>query len=236
MTVPAYSDASRAPGPGGAENRSRKGSGAGGVMSMLSIFLLLLAFFLMLNSLARFETTRTRAVLGSLNATFNIGNPEGREHELGSFVGRVGAASRLHTEAGTLLRTLFGVDRFELIRIGNVIVIELDSRAIFVGESGTSPSLLVFSTRLADAVLPPPPGVDILSEVTVRRGPGALDEIEPDVMETSARRAGTVVRAFERAGFAAADMTAGIGAGDPRRVRIEFRVIDTPFVPLRTNP
>ena len=205
-------------------------------MSMLSIFLLLLAFFLMLNSLAKFETTRTRAVLGSLNATFNIGNPTGREHEFGSFVGRVGAASRLHTESGNLLRTLFGLDSYEIIRFGNVIVLDLDTRAIFARGASVSPRLRVFAARLAEAVVPPPPGVDILTEVTIRHGPGPLAETDADALELGANRAGAVVRAFERAGFAAEEMTAGIAAGDPRRVRVEFRVIDTPFSPLAVKP
>ncbi len=217
-----------------ASNPGRKGSGAGGVMAMLSIFLLLLAFFLMLNSLARFETTRTRAVLGSLNATFNIGNPSGREHEFGSFVGRVGAATTLHTEAGTLLRTMFGIDRYELIRVGNVIVIDLESSAVFAGRSASaSPSFVVFASRLSDAVIPPPPGVDILTEVSIHRGEEPLGATDQKLLDLSAQRAGSVVRAFERTGFEAEQLTAGIAAGDPRRVRIEFRVLDTPFAPLK---
>lgn len=218
-----------------APKRRSSGGGSGGTTAMLSIFLLLLAFFLMLNSLARFETTRTRAVLGSLNATFNVANPEGREHEFGSFVGKVGAAERLHTEAGILLRTMFGIDRFELVRAGNVIVIDLDARTVFPDGAKASPSFLVFSTRLASAALPPPAGVEILTEVTVHRGTGRISRADPATLDLMTRRAGSLVRAFERTGFDAHGMTTAVAEGDPRRVRITFRVIDTPFSTLSVD-
>lgn len=215
---------------------SRRGSSAGGgatgVTALLSIFLLLLAFFLMLNSLAHFESTKTRAVLGSLNATFNIANPIGKEHEFGSFVGKVGASDRLHAQAGDLLRTLFGVDQYKLIRFGNVIVVDLDTRGLFVDGATPKPKLLVFTARLADAVLPPPPGVKIMTEVTVRYGPEALEDIEPAKLDLATHRAGAVIRSFERTGFDEGRLTTGISAGNPRRIRIEFHVIDTPFTPL----
>lgn len=216
-----------------ASRRGGTGGGAAGVTAMLSIFLLLLAFFLMLNSLARFETTKTRAVLGSLNATFNISNPTGREHEFGSFVGKVGASERLHAEAGELLRTLFGVDQYKLIRFGNVIVVDLENRGLFAEGATPKPKLLVFASRLGGSVLPPPPGVKIITEVTVRYGAETLKNVEPDTLALATRRAGAVIRAFERTGFDEKLLTTGVSAGDPRRIRIEFRVIDTPFAPLK---
>ena len=212
--------------------RGAKG-GAAGVTAMLSIFLLLLAFFLMLNSLARFETTKTRAVLGSLHATFNIANPTGQEHEFSSFVGKVGASEKIHKDTGDLLRTLFGFDRYELIRFGNVIVVDLDTRGLFVRGATPTPKLLVFATRLADTMLATPPGVEVMTEVTMPRGLGSLDVVDPESLSLATKRAGTVVRAFERSGFSAEHLTTGIEAGDARRVRIEFRIIDTPFEPLR---
>lgn len=202
---------------------------------MLSIFLLLLAFFLMLNSLARFETTKTRAVLGSLNATFNISKPTGRQHEFSSFVGKVSASEKLHAETSELLKTLFGVDQYKLIRFGNVIVIDMKTRGFFAAETTPTPRLLVFASRLADSVNPPPPGVELLTEVTVRRGLGPLKNTDPKDLDLAARRSGTIVRAFERSGFAGEQLTAGIAAGDPRSLRIEFRVIDTPFAPLKAT-
>lgn len=224
---------------GPAARRRGGASSTAGVTAMLSIFLLLLAFFLMLNSLARFETTKTRAVLGSLNATFNIGNPTGREHEFSSFVGKVGAAERLHDEAGDLLRTLFGVDQYNLIRIGNVIVVDMDTRGLFAqGTQGANPTpkLLVFGTRLANAVLPPPPGVRIMTEVTTHYGDSVLGDVAPDTLDLATRRAGAVIRAFARTGFAEERLTTGLARGNPQRVRIEFQVIDTPFATLQVSP
>lgn len=214
--------------PQGIAAKPRRGgaSKTAGVMAMLSIFLLLLAFFLMLNSLARFETTKTRAVLGSLNATFNIGNPAGPEHEFGSFVGKLSAAERIHAEAGDLLRTLFGFDQYKVIRVGNVIAVDISTRGFFVEKTTPTPRLLVFATRFVETVESLPPGTKLLTEVTVRRGPGVLDEVAPADLDLATRRSGAVVRTFERAGFPGDTLTAGIAAGDPRSLRIEFRITD----------
>ena len=193
---------------------------------MLSIFLLLLAFFVMLNTLAKFETTKTRAVIGSLNATFNIGNPSGPEHEFGSFVGRVGAASRVQAELNQLLRTLFGVSRYDLVRLGNVVVLDIDADALFGRAAKPSPALLVFTNRITGRVLPPPPGTRLNLEVTTYRSRGALDSADPAQINVATRRAGAVVRGFERVGFEADQLIAGLSEGNPRKIRIEFRVTD----------
>ncbi len=205
-------------------------------MSMLSIFLLLLAFFVMLNTLAQFETTKTRAVLGSLNATFNIGNPSGQEHEFGSFVGKVGAASRVQAELNQLLRTLFGVDRYDLVRLGNVIVLDIDANALFSSAARPSPALIVFTNRITGRVLPPPAGTRLSLEVTSYRGRGDLDTIDPSRINLATRRAGAVVRGFERVGFEADQLVAGLAEGNSRTIRIEFRVTDLFSTPQRVSP
>lgn len=204
-------------------------------MSMLSIFLLLLAFFVMLNTLARFETTKTRAVLGSLNATFNIGNPSGKEHEFGSFVGKIGAARSIHAETQRLLRTLFGVDRYELIRLGNVVVLDIDADALFSDGALPAPALLLFTSKLTNSILPPPPGTQVQLEVNAYRGTGELATVDPRRISLVTQRAGAVVRGFQRVGFEPENLVAGIAPGDPRTLRIEFRVIDTPFAPLAVS-
>lgn len=213
--------------------RGKSGGAPSGVMSMLSIFLLLLAFFVMLNTLAKFETTKTRAVLGSLNATFNIGNPVGEEHEFGSFVGKIGAARRIHAEADRLLRTLFGVGRYELVRLGNVVVLDVDADALFRGDVLPAPALLMFTNRITGRVLPPPPGTQLDLDVTTYRGRGSLDAADPRRIEIATRRAGALVRGFERVGFDAGQLSAGLAEGRPGTIRVEFRVTDLPFAPIR---
>lgn len=216
--------------------RRKSGGGPSGVMSMLSIFLLLLAFFVMLNTLAKFETTKTRAVIGSLNATFNIGNPAGREHEFGSFVGKVGAARAVHAEVSLLLRTLFGVARYDLVRLGNVVVLDIDADALFSGDVKPAPALLLFANRITGRILPSPPGTRLNLEVTTYRGIGDLDAADPKRINIATRRAGAVVRSFERVGFEADQLAAGLAEGNPGKVRIEFRVTDLPFAPLKVSP
>jgi hypothetical protein len=109
-----------------------------GLTSILSLFLLLLAFFILLNSLAQLEANRTRAVLGSLAATFNLSNPNGQSRTLGSFVGHLDAAADLEREVTGLLRTLVGFGSFELIRTGTLLSVSIDNEVLFTDDGAAS--------------------------------------------------------------------------------------------------
>jgi len=78
--------------------------------------------------------------------------------------------------------------------------------------------------------------VRIMTEVTTHYGPETLGEVAPDTLDLATRRAGAVIRAFGRTGFAEERLTTGLSSGDPRRVRIEFQIVDPPFAPLKVSP
>lgn len=195
-------------------------------MPVLSLFLLLLAFFILLNSLAQYELTRTRAILGSLNATFNTLDPAGSEHEFSSFVGLVAATDTVEESLDAVLRTLVGFDRFALIREGTVLAVDVDADALFFDEATPVPALPALAERIAGALNPVPGGYTVDLEVVTHAGPGPVAAAAGPKVDLAMRRAAAIVRTLQRAGVDADRLLAGIGAGDAARVRIELRLRD----------
>lgn len=209
-------------------NGRRSNSQAAGLTSILSLFLLLLAFFIMLNSMAQFEAHRTRAVLGSLAATFNVSDPDGNSRILGSFVGHLQAVDDLERDITGLLRTVVGFGSFELIRTGTLLSTTIDNEVLFVDDVLASQALkdLVEPT----AALLAAASSEAIIEMTayVRPSGGKVIGARQAAIKTAAARAGAVVRTFAGFGVAPGQLVVALEDGDPGQTRIEFRVLAKP--------
>lgn len=212
--------------PPSAGARAAAHSQTAGLMSVLSLFLLLLAFFILLNSIAQFETRRTRAVLGSLAATFNVSDPSGRSRTLGSFVGHVQAVADLDRKITGLLRTLVGFGSFELIRTGNLLSTTIDNSVLFTDGAGASPHLRALIEPTAGLLAAASREVIVEVAIYARPAGGKVVSARSAAIEAAAARAATVVQTFAEYGVAARQLVVALEDGDPRKTRIEFRVLE----------
>jgi hypothetical protein len=201
-----------------------------GLTSILSLFLLLLAFFILLNSLAQFEANRTRAVLGSLAATFNLSNPNGQSRTLGSFVGHLDAAADLEREITGLLRTLVGFGSFELIRTGTLLSVSIDNKVLFTAEGAASDKFNELAQPAAELLSLAADDVTIELTAYARPGGGKIIGARSAAIEGAAKRASAIVRAFAKFGVTPGQLVVALEDGDPRQTRIEFRVLAKPPV------
>lgn len=204
--------------------RDADGVSVSGMMSMLSLFLLLLAFFIMLNSLAQFEAQRTRAAIDSLNSTFSAEDSEKPTHIFGSYVGSPNAIDDLQKEITGLLRTLLGFDRFEVVRDGPLLSAIIDADALFENDVSGTPLLNDLSKRMAE-ILNNASNVALRDVSVYARLPRitAASESETDI---GAIRAGGIVRSFARAGVAESILASALEPGNPKRIRLQFRVVE----------
>ena len=198
---------------------------AAGLTSVLSLFLLLLAFFIMLNSLAQFEARRTRAVLGSLAATFNVSEPDGNSRTLGSFVGHLQAVDDLDRDITGLLRTLVGFGSFALIRTGTLLSTSIDNDVLFADDASASQKLKNLVEPTAALLTAASSEVVIEMTVLVRPAGGKVIGARPAAIEAAAARAGSAVRTFTGFGVAPGQLVVALEDGDPRQTRFEFRVL-----------
>ena len=154
----------------------RRVDGRASFMAMRSLFLLLLAFFVLLTTLSRFEETRTRAVLGSLDATFRPPDEVGSARQLDSLVGIVVGAERLEEIVTDILRTAVALDAHRLVRIGSELTATLAISELFEpGSAATRPGILDFADALADALGERVAGLSYEVDVVLHPGDDGTD-------------------------------------------------------------
>jgi hypothetical protein len=193
---------------------------AAGLTSVLSLVLLFLAFFI--------EARRTRAVLGSLAATFNVSDPSGKTRTLGSFVGHIQAVDELERDITGLLRTLVGFGSFELIRTGTLLSTTIDNDLLFTDDVSASQALKDLAEPAA-SLLTAASG-EVIIELTAYGRPagGKVIGARAAAIEAAAARAGAVVRTFAEFDVAAAQLVVALEDGSSKQTRIEFRVLANP--------
>ena len=103
-----------------------------GPVLFLSLFLLLLAFFILLNAISTFEETKSRMVITSLAATFRSEEiPDTSNEILVSKLEGEPTPELVVSELQRLWRTAVPVARVEILTPGNDILIELPVTQIF---------------------------------------------------------------------------------------------------------
>lgn len=195
------------------------------LIQVLSLYLLLLAFFVLLNSISSAETARSRAVAGSLQFTFAAeGRPTLSPAVFTSSLGHVIADAALEERIGELVLTEIGLAEFRVVMPGRVMELALGERALFRGGGvAIDPRHRRFVERLAEIVASPPAGVRY--DVDVLLAGVLLPETAPDApLDEPAARAAFLADVLTDAGAPAASVAAGVETGAPGRVRLEFHV------------
>lgn len=105
-----------------------------GTLLFLSLFLLLLAFFILLNSLATLVETRSRAVLSSVSATFRTERISDISAEiLVSTLGETPEPAEVLAEVERLWITAVPITKVETVTAGDDMILELPAMQVFVG-------------------------------------------------------------------------------------------------------
>jgi hypothetical protein len=101
---------------------------------ILSLFLLLLAFFILLNSISTRTEVKSRAVMDSLLSTFRVVDQSSRSAQ--TFLSRLGATpepEELVSEMRRLWLTAIPVARVEVLTDGRTMQLRLPANTIFPG-------------------------------------------------------------------------------------------------------
>lgn len=156
-------------------------------MLLLSLNLILLAFFILLNSLSDFQTDRARAVLASVKQAFN-GKVEAAG-QLPAFTSSFGALPEVEAkmrEVGSLFEAMAPAAQAKSIRRANSVRIDFPAGALFKpGSQRLRPGREVLLERLAESLRKGPEGASrYLLEILV--GTGSRAVIDGDATTESA--------------------------------------------------
>ena len=187
------------------------------LMLVLSLYLLLLAFFVVLNSISNTEISRSQAVSGSLNETFAAqGKPAEKSATLVSSQGNVLAGAAFLSRVGNLIKTELAFATVEDVLPGRVMAVTMSADSLFIpGQEAINPLHRPIVDRVAKALINPSPGVRY--DVDILVGKSATDDL---VLGRSA----FLANVFAAAGTPARSIAAGIEQDSPGQLRLLFYV------------
>jgi len=191
----------------------------------LGLYLILLAFFVLLNTMATLKEDRVKAVLGSLLSTFsteilNTLNPT----EFTASVGNELSTQEYHREIRDFFEVAVPLSRVEFFSAGSVMQIRMPADQLF--ESGS----IVFREdrgdlmfRIIRALKRRVSGLRYEVEFSTFTGPFIGNEAAAgQVIEIA--RAGAFARAVEAGGARVNSLTIGAQPGNPGEIEMSFLV------------
>lgn len=190
---------------------------------LLSLFLLLLVFFIVLNAHTVRDGRRTGAVLASVDRSFPVFfvDPRLREGDgpLASRSGTVTAAERL-TGVGDLFASELALAKVEVVRPGRLMEVRLPADGLFLpGTATVRPERQGLIDRVVSALREEFPGERVELEALLAIGPGA-----PSQPPGPVQRAAALARHLLADGAPPAAVGVGVERGPPGSARFLFSI------------
>ncbi len=201
-------------------------SGGGNVIALfLALYLLVLAFFIVLVSISSIEEVRSKAVMDSLTSTFASLMPP--TTELTAFTtleGDVLAGQKFQEEITNIFASAIQVVDINVMQPGREMRIRMPADVLFVpGEPGVRPNLLPMLDRAVAAMGSPTAGMRHDMELVL-----GSDAVERDILPIGQTLALARVGAFGREmitrGAPPTSVTVGLQPGHPDVVTLWFFV------------
>jgi len=208
----------------------------------LALYLLLLAFFIMLLALSSLESRRTGAVMDSLTVTFSR-NQTAPLTGPSQSIDTITSESRSTEAFIALVADLFGA-ALPTVRVRHLVAgqaIEMTMRGDSLFDAGSDtlrPVRVAMLDELVAALSSPPAGMRFEMAVLLQTGrpgtaasasneernTGALLPVSPD--DLAVRRAAAMGRTMTERGAEPGSVLVGLAAGDPGWLSMTFRAVD----------
>jgi len=191
----------------------------------LSLFLLVLAFFIVLVSISTLEEVKSTAVKDSLTSTFRTVIPPSTDPtEFTSKDGDVLAGQQFQEQVTGIFATTLQIAKIEVIQPGRLMRIKLPTNAMFVdGVSLVRPVAVPVLDRIVAVLSARPPGLRFDMEFVI--GSHFTNGKSLPVVQTlEVERVGNLAREMFRRGVPPDSVSVGIQPGQSDEVTIWFFV------------
>lgn len=202
------------------------------ILQFLGLYLLVLAFFILLVSISTFAPVKSSAVLGSLSAQFaTVRTARTDPKVFTSKSGPVIASEQFLEDIQDLFTTAIGVERITTIQPGRVMRVSMEANSLFESESTKiRDSQLALVDRIIAGLNGRPQGfhfdMEFVVGATVARDRTIL--IEPTL---EFARAGELAQQLLARGVPPDAISIGVRAGTPDQVVIWFYVRSAEEIP-----
>jgi len=199
--------------------------GPSNVALFLALFLLILAFFILLVAISTVEKAKSDAVMNSLTSTFTKARP--RVYDPTDYTAKDGtilAGHQFQELVTNLFSTTLQVAKIEIVRPGQMMRVAIPVNAMFAkGEAQLRPVIVPLFDRIVAALSGRPPGVHFDMEFVVAVRPTRSGEL-PTKASLAMSRAGGVVKNLAGRGVPPDSISIGMRAGNPDMISINFYV------------
>jgi hypothetical protein len=189
------------------------------IVLLLSLKLILLAFFILMNALSEFESRKKETVLDSVSRAFrgSIQTPRDAS-SLGPSLGLLPLPENLVNEIGSLFESFVPDARARRTAHATAMAVDLPAEALFrPGEHEIRPERKVLIRRLARSMMQDPGG-DLKYELAFEHGAPAPGAPEADTAR-AVRRADSIARYLIRQAIPSSILSIGLRPGAPDMVR-----------------
>jgi len=187
------------------------------LVQVLSLYLLLLAFFVVLNTISRVEEARLKAVSGSLNETFAaVGLPADETLRITSNEGEILQDAAFLKRLGSLIKTELAIAEVSELSLGRTLEVVVSTSALYVADQAAiAPEHRQLIDDVAKAVRTPPRDLRYDVEILLGSDPGN---------ELAVSRAAYLADVFAAAGVQKRSLLAGLERGRSGDLRLRFHV------------
>ena len=195
------------------------------VTVFLGLYLLILAFFILLVSISTPENIKAKAVMDSLTSAFTTVIPPSTDLSVfTSKEGEILAGKQFQSQMNDVFATSLQVAKIEVVQPGRLMRVELTSASLFLdGEATIRPGQYPLLDRLVATLSSRPAGMRYDMEFIIG-SPYAVGKSLPIGQTLEMSRAGTFVRDMLARGAPPDSVSIGIRPGPPEQIVIWFFV------------
>lgn len=188
---------------------------AASAQALLSLYLLLLAFFILLQSISTFEDQRAGKVMEGVNRSFpsflKSGTVGGDRMTSGGLADGAEASAQL----GPLFEAYFALSPTARMTPADSYRVNVPLSDLFVDQGeALNPRAGLFLEQLADILLRPPSGARIELELLISERPVAIRGDAANAETPTMRRLANLVQALIQAGAPPSTLSIGYGLGN----------------------
>lgn len=204
-----------------------KAGGGNTIALFLGLFLLVLAFFILLVSISTIENVKSREVMNSLSSTFaNLVAPVTDPTDFVSAKGEILAPEEFQKRITGVFSTDIAVDRIKVVQPGKVMRIDLQALELFEdGKSILRPGHENLLRRIVSSLKANPNNIRFEMAFLIGNAPAENGDL-PTTQTLSVSRAGSFARALIERGAPENTLSVGIRDGAPSDVTIHFYARD----------
>ena len=218
-----------------AQIKPHKEGGSNTVALFLGLYLVVLAFFILLVTMSTLEESKSKKVMDSLSSTFtSIMPPSADLQTFKSKDGDVLAGQEFQQQVTGIFATALGIDKVKTVQPGRQMRLMLQSDALFFdNEARIRPAMYPLLDRTVAALSNRPAGLRFDLEFVVGTATAEDGKTMPVEQTLEVLRAGAFARAMNERGIPPDSLSVGMRPGHVGEIVIWFYTRDIEASKLR---